>query len=226
MAEPDGLRIAAVLSADADLQVGPGGAAFLDGHGHELADAGLIDAGEGVLGQDLPVLVFHQETLLGVIARDAVGRLCQIVGAEREELGILGNLTGGQRGTRDLDHRAELVADLGALLLDHLLRDLFESRLLHLQLVDVAGERDHDLRMDVHPVLGTLDSRLDDGPHLHLGQFGDVDPQANAAQAEHRVGLAHGLDCCQHLLGFRQPLRVLAGDLQLGDFHEQLVVGR
>ena len=43
-------------------------------------------------------------------------RLGQVVGAEREELGLLGDLAGRQRGARQLDHRADQVVDRAALL--------------------------------------------------------------------------------------------------------------
>ena len=51
--EPDGVkegdrrRVAAVLAADADLEVGPCGAAALDGDLDQLADAALVEAGKG-----------------------------------------------------------------------------------------------------------------------------------------------------------------------------------
>ncbi len=41
------LRIAAVFAADAELDVRAGGAALLHGDLHELADAVLIERGEG-----------------------------------------------------------------------------------------------------------------------------------------------------------------------------------
>src|SRR4030065_216528 len=88
-----------------------------DGHFHHLSPPLLVDAGEGILRQDVLLQVFHQDPRLGVVARDAVGRLSQIVRAEREEFGITGNLIRRQSGARDLDHRAELVVDLSALFL-------------------------------------------------------------------------------------------------------------
>ena len=48
------------------------------------------------------------EEARGVVARDAEGRLRQIVGAEREELGRLGDFAGQQRGARQFDHRADV----------------------------------------------------------------------------------------------------------------------
>ena len=44
---------------------------------------------------------------LDVVAAEAPGGLGQVVGAEREEVGDLGDLAGGQRGPRQLDHGAD-----------------------------------------------------------------------------------------------------------------------
>ena len=51
-----------------------------------------------------------------VVARQAEGRLGEVVGAEGEELGGLGDLAGAQRGARQLDHGADAVGDLDAAL--------------------------------------------------------------------------------------------------------------
>ena len=47
---------------------------------------------------------------LHVVAGEAPHRLGQVVRAEGEELRGLGDLTGGQRGARQLDHRADASA--------------------------------------------------------------------------------------------------------------------
>src|SRR5215475_11456357 len=52
MAELDGLWIAAMFAADADLQVRPRVASLGDGALHQLPHAGLIEGGEGVLLED------------------------------------------------------------------------------------------------------------------------------------------------------------------------------
>ena len=46
--EVDRLRVAAVLAAHAQLQVGPGGPTPVDGVGHQLTDTGLVDGLERV----------------------------------------------------------------------------------------------------------------------------------------------------------------------------------
>ena len=56
MAEGDRVRIAAVLAADADLEVGPRLAAALGADAHELADAVPIDGDERVDLEDRPLV--------------------------------------------------------------------------------------------------------------------------------------------------------------------------
>jgi hypothetical protein len=55
VAEVDAARVAAVLAADADLEVLAGGAALLDGHLDQLADAGLVERWNGSFGR-IPML--------------------------------------------------------------------------------------------------------------------------------------------------------------------------
>ena len=83
--------------------------------------------------------------------------LGQVVGAEAEELGVLGDLVRRPSGARDLDHRAELVVDLDAGGLDDRLGLGLEERPESRQLVHVADERDHDLRARI--LLGLLHAR-------------------------------------------------------------------
>ena len=52
VAELDGLRIAAMLAADAHLESGAGVASLGRGHLHQQADARLVERGEGILLED------------------------------------------------------------------------------------------------------------------------------------------------------------------------------
>ena len=94
MAEADGGGVAAVLAADAELEVGPCLAAALAADPHELAHALAVDADEGILLQDALLLIGTEEGA-GVVAREAEAGLREIVGPEAEEL----------RGLRDLARR-------------------------------------------------------------------------------------------------------------------------
>ena len=100
--ELDAVGVATVLTADAHFQGGVGFPAVHYRHADELADAVAVDRLEGVDGKnlDFPICawfikaidVFEQELALGIVAADAKGCLRQVVGAEAEELGYLGNL--------------------------------------------------------------------------------------------------------------------------------------
>ena len=88
-------------------------AAELDSHFDELADAGLVESGKRVGLEDLLLIVGVQE-LAGVVTGEAEGHLGEVVCAEGEELGFLGDLVGCDAGARNLDHRADLVFEVGA----------------------------------------------------------------------------------------------------------------
>ena len=55
------------------------------------------------------------------------------------------------------------------------------------------------------------DGGVQDRPRLHLDEVGDHQPEADAAQAEHRVLLAQRLDGAQQLLRL-DVLRIVGGD--------------
>lgn len=118
-AELHGGGLAAVLAADADLEVGAGGTAFLDAHLNELADAFLVEHFEGI-GLDDAVLLVELEELGSVVTREAEGHLGEVVGAEREEFGYFGDLVGGEGCAGNLDHCAYEVGERLALLLEYL----------------------------------------------------------------------------------------------------------
>ena len=77
-----------MLAADAELQFRRRGAAALDREGHQLADAGLVQALERVGGEDVGLEVGVEE-LARIVAREAERHLGEVVGAEAEEVGLL-----------------------------------------------------------------------------------------------------------------------------------------
>ena len=118
-----------MLAADADLQVRPRAASLLHAHLDELADADRVDRRERIALQDLAVLV-RAEELADVVAREPEGELRQVIGAEREELRLAGDLIGRHRAARHFDHRADEVLDPDASLLHHVGRDAIDDDLL------------------------------------------------------------------------------------------------
>src|SRR5882757_9260654 len=97
VAERDGGGIAAMLAADAHLQIGPRLASARDADLDELADAVAIDRDEGIDLENALGDVGAEKTR-GVVAADAVGGLRQVVGAEGEELRGLRHVAGHQAG--------------------------------------------------------------------------------------------------------------------------------
>ena len=93
MAELDGHGVAAVLTADAVVQLITGSLGLGNGHLHKLADTVLIQLGEGIVLVDLGLVVGVQE-LACIVTGEAEGHLSQVFGAEAEELGLLGHLIG------------------------------------------------------------------------------------------------------------------------------------
>ena len=131
IAEIDGGRIASLLSADADLEVGTRGTALFDGHLDEQPDAVPVDGLERIGGKKLLVEVFVHESPY-IVAAEAECHLREVVGAEGEEFARIRHPVGEQRGAGDFDHRAVLVIQLGkSELLEDLgvdaVRDLFSE---------------------------------------------------------------------------------------------------
>ena len=79
---------------------------FLNAHFNQLADTFLIERLERVNRDDLVLDVIGQETA-DVVAAVAERHLGQVVGAEAEEVGVLGDFISRQASTWDLDHGAD-----------------------------------------------------------------------------------------------------------------------
>ena len=118
MTELDGVGVSTMFAADAEFDVFFRFAAFFDRDFHEFADAGLIEAGEGVFLEDL-ILGVGIEEGAHVVAADAECGLGEIVCAEAEELGGLRDFISGDRATRDFDHGANEVVKFDFLLGHH-----------------------------------------------------------------------------------------------------------
>ena len=212
--------VAAVLAADADLEVGPGRPAALGADPDQLADALDVEGLERGDPEDAHLQVGGEERGLDVVAGEPPGGLGQVVGAEGEELGGLGDLPGGQRRPRQLDHRPQQRAQLHAGPLGDLDEDLLGVGLDDLQLLDRPDQRDHDLRLRVLAQLDQLGGGLGDRPDLQVEQARHDQPQPDAAQAEHRVLLV------QRVHGLHQPQVVLVGlPARLGQRHPHRQLG-
>ena len=79
VAEFHGGRIAAVLAANADVQLGVVGTAQSAGHVHQLANTGLVQLGEGIVLEDLGIVVSIQE-LTGTDESNAAAAFGEVYG--------------------------------------------------------------------------------------------------------------------------------------------------
>ena len=113
---------------------------------HQLADAVLVDRLERVALQQPLLEVGRHHPALDVVAAEAEGHLGEVVGAEGEEVGLLGDLVGPQRGPRRLDHRADrdVEASSSAPSAPRRWPSSTQPR-ASVQLLAGDGERDHDL---------------------------------------------------------------------------------
>src|ERR1039457_5548473 len=67
------------------------------------------------------------------------------------------------------------------------------------------------------------DGGLDDGARLHLGDLGEGDAEAAAAQSEHGVGLVQLLNPRQQRAQFLELGRAGIGVLEVRDFDQQIL---
>src|SRR6266849_8414753 len=186
MAELDRRRITAVFAADPYLELRAGLAATLDADADQFSLALAVDHRKRVLFQDTFCQVCGQD-LVDVVARKAERSLREIVGSEAEELRLLGDLVGDQRGARQLDHRAHQVMHLRPFLGKNFLRHATYDRCLVLHLFQRGGQRDHDLGMDLDPFLGYGYRSLEDGARLQLRDLWISDAQPATAVPQHGI---------------------------------------
>ena len=195
MAEFHRGRITAMLAADADVQLRIDRTSQLDGKIHQLADAVLVQAGERIALEDLGVIVRGKE-LARVVAAEAEGHLCEVVGAEAEEISIFGDFIRGQGGTRDFNHRADFILDLHIAGGDFSIGCFHNNLLDELQFLFLADQRNHDFGTN-RPVgmrFLRVDGSADNGPGLHLCDFRISNSQAAAAVAHHGIEFMQGSD--------------------------------
>src|SRR5438132_8620707 len=122
MAELHRRRLASVLTADSHFQFGARLAALLDSNAHQFSHALAINHLEWILFEDALAQVRGQN-LVDVITREAEGGLREIVGAETEELGFLGDLVSNQSRARQLNHGSYEIVDFLLFLFEDLFRN-------------------------------------------------------------------------------------------------------
>ena len=130
-------RIAAVLAANAEFQIGRAPATAFDRRCCTSSPTpSLIESLEWIARDRASCSTYALRNVPASSRLRPKSRLRQIVRAEREELGRVGDLVGGQSGARQFDHRAdEIVRTSRRVLAEHLLRHRLESPADQIQLV-------------------------------------------------------------------------------------------
>src|SRR5258708_1267773 len=136
--------VAAMLTADAKLDIGTGLAAAFGSDLHQLTDPIRVKGHERISGENALALIGLDETR-GIVAAETEGGLCEIIGAETEESGILADLASQQGCPRQFDHGTDGIRQLDAAFLFTLAGDPVDDRLHQMELLRDADQRDHDL---------------------------------------------------------------------------------
>jgi hypothetical protein len=193
----DTCRVAAVLAADAELDVGPGLALrFL----HAIRTSSPTPSISSVTNGSCSMMPFccrSSGRTRRIVARNAEGGLGQVVGAEGEELGSFGNLI-------RLDGR-HAAARSWCRQIGSMFSPVSASMTLRMHGRDPALTKSSSSRRPTSgtitsgttgaPVISFLDlAGLEDGAGLHLGNFRVGDRQPAAAMAQHRVELVQLID--------------------------------
>ena len=205
MTELDGIGIAAVFAADAELDVRADAAPALNAEAHHRTDAFLVDRRERIALHDFQADVVADERS-GVVSAHAERRLRQVVRPEREEFRVFGDFVGRGAGARDFDHRADFVGDSDLVLRHHFGSDAAHDRRLILELGGESDERNHHFGRNADFFLHANRRRFEDRARLHFRDFRIGNAEAASAMPEHRVELVQLGDA---------PLDVLHGNVQL-----------
>ena len=190
MAELNRCRIAAVLAADTDVELGVNRLAELDSHLHELANANLVELCKRIVLEDLGVIVSVEE-LTSIVSGEAECHLSKVVSTEAEEVSVLSDIVSCESCTRNLDHSTNLVLEIGTCCCDDLISSLYNDVLNELELLILTNEGDHNLRNDspVGVLCLNIDSSLDNSFCLHLSDLRICYSKTATSVAHHGVEL-------------------------------------
>ena len=109
--ELNGLRITAVFTADTQMQIRIGCAAFNGSTANQFANAVNIDGSKRISNINAFGSVFVKNST-GIVTAHTQSGLGQVVGTETEERGRLGNFFSHQCSSRQFNHRADQVVNL------------------------------------------------------------------------------------------------------------------
>jgi len=163
----------------------------------QLADTFLVQNGEGIVGEDLLVLVVLLERWCNRRG-EAHEWSGQVVGAEAEEVGLFGDVAAVSA--------ARGISIMVPTMLMQVLRPALPrtssatwttNLLLVLKFLDAADQRDHDLGNHLHALLGTCTTASKTARACISVDLGIGDAETAAAVAQHGVELVQFLDALE-----------------------------
>ena len=122
MTELNAGRLAAVFAANPELDVRPSFASQIASDFHQAANALLIDRRERICIHNVELRVGGKKTA-GIVPAHSQRRLCEIVCAKTEELGVARDLVRDERCARDFDHCPDEIVEFHLLFLRHFAGD-------------------------------------------------------------------------------------------------------
>ena len=173
---------------------------------HQLAHPFHVKYLKGIVLQDAAFVVHRQKLVLCIFAREREGCLGQVVGAEREEVGLFSKAFSPHTGTDDFNHGAKTAIQLLARRCLNVCLDFINVSLDPLQFNRRTYLWHHHLRMNLQAVGGTFCLGLQDRADLHPIDLGEGDTKPYPAMPKHRVDLEQLPHLLQHQLLLRDRL--------------------
>ncbi len=182
----------------------------------QFADPGLVEYFEGVGGQDAVCLIRREQLRLDVITAERIGHLGQVVGAEREEVGVFRQGSGSECSPRRFDHGADGHDVRGQLRMADPVEHAGHPAAGQPQLLGVDDERNHHLDVGGLAALEQVGGSRAQSADLHLVHAAADDAEPHAACADHRVRLVEASYRCEFdlLVGTQLVARLAGGQVE------------
>jgi hypothetical protein len=200
MTKPNGIRVTALLAADADLEAGIGGATEFDAHLHQDAHALDINRFERVVMQYSGVGIKRQKFVFCIFARERINSLGQVIRAKREKFGQFSKVARPGTGPDGFDHAAKLERKRHAIAGFNLLPDTINADAYSLEFLNSDDLRHHDFGIHRYARFQALRGGFQYGPNLHVVDFRVGNPQSHTSVSQHGVHFVQFADLAQHLL--------------------------
>src|SRR5438552_8959904 len=192
-------RLAAVFAANPELDVRPSFASQIASDFHQAANALLIDRRERICIHNVELRVGGKKTA-GIVPAHSQRRLCEIVCAKTEELGVARDLVGHERSARDFDHRADQVFEFCSSFFCNFTSDATDDIDLKLEFARKSNQRNQDFGVNFDSLCLDFGGGFEDCACLHSGNLGKRDSEPATAMTQHRIELMQLMHALRDLI--------------------------